>query len=138
MSCFRSFLSSYIQFSRVWRPTLGPEEYEPVSTINWAGTVEDLWARLVRKADMEVLQPLREKLVKRTGQWPRHLELRYSSRDKEKHRSPAHLVAKVGLPLPYLLCLGFSHWTYLYQWIPALCREHGIPLDQRFEKRDQS
>src|SRR4051812_1459403 len=106
MSCFRSFLSSYIEFSRIWRPTLGPEEWELVSTINWAGTLEDVWARLVRKADMEVLQPLRKEMVEKTGQWPRHLELRYSSRDKEKHRSPAHLVAKVGLTLSYFLYLG--------------------------------
>lgn len=130
-------MTSYVEYSRVWRPTLGPEEWVLANTINWAGTLEDIWARLIRKADLEVLQPLRKETVEKTGQWPQQLELRYSSRDKEKHRSPAYLVAKVRQPFPHLM---FTRNSYIpiYQWIPQLAKQFGISLKQRFKKQETS
>lgn len=61
-------------------------------------TIEDVWSTLIRNADTKVLKPKRTGEFERTGKWLAGFELRYSSRDRDKHKSPAHLVAKVALP----------------------------------------
>ncbi|KAL7905985.1 hypothetical protein GGI35DRAFT_126509 [Trichoderma velutinum] len=117
MACCRAFLKSYAEFSRVWRPCLGPEEWELVRTVNHAVTIEDVWSALVRNADTKVLQPKRDEEREKTGEYPATLELRYSSRDKSKHKSPAYTIA---------------------QWIPQLAKEIGLSRKQSFEKRETS
>lgn len=101
----QSFLRAYVEFSRVWRPSLGPNEWEVVKTVNHAVTIEDVWSALVRNADTKVLQVKRTEKFEETGQWPTELELRYSSRDKNKRGNPAYRIAQVTLLPPPNDCM---------------------------------
>ncbi|KAM3492106.1 hypothetical protein MY3957_004597 [Beauveria namnaoensis] len=110
----RTFLEVYVSTSTVRRPCLGPEEWHDVRTVNAAATVQDVWAALVKRADQQVLLPLRQ------GCNPMQAgiyDLGFSSRNNSSRSGPAYEVA---------------------DWIPMLAEKIGLSLTQGFEKRELS
>lgn len=71
---FQAFLKRYIQASVIRRPCLGPKEWEEVQTIKQASTAQDIWATLVKAADLNVVSS-RRKADPLNGRW----SLEYSS-----------------------------------------------------------
>jgi hypothetical protein len=74
-SYFRAFLDAYITESKTLRPCLDEREWHEVQTIKQAATLHDVWAMLIRAADLKVISP-RKKADPRDGRW----NLDYSSR----------------------------------------------------------
>ncbi|GKU10824.1 unnamed protein product, partial [Fusarium langsethiae] len=74
-SYFRAFLDAYITESKTLRPCLDEREWHEVQTIKQAATLHDVWATLIRAADLKVISP-RKKSDPRDGRW----NLDYSSR----------------------------------------------------------
>ncbi|KAM3472693.1 hypothetical protein MY5147_005158 [Beauveria neobassiana] len=110
----RTFLEVYVSTSTVRRPCLGPEEWHDVRTVNAAATVQDVWAALVKRADQQVLLPMRQ------GCNPMQAgiyDLGFSSRNNSSRSGPAYEVA---------------------DWIPMLAKKIGLSLTQGFEKRELS
>ncbi|KAL7928806.1 hypothetical protein V8C35DRAFT_332508 [Trichoderma chlorosporum] len=107
----RTFLYRHVLKSEVWRPCLGPKLWHKVRKINAAITLEDVWAGLVKSADLQVLKQKRQENPKEATFW----ELRFSSRENTTRRGPAYEVA---------------------QYILVLAKQLGLTLKQTFVKRE--
>ncbi|KAM5349962.1 hypothetical protein ACJ41O_006467 [Fusarium nematophilum] len=105
---FQAFLSWYIEKSVTYRPCLGPQEWEEVRTIKQAATVQDVWATLVKAADLKVIS-LRRKADPLNGRW----SLEYSSQKKGSRNAT---VCEIG------------------QWICSEAGSMSLSLEQSFEK----
>lgn len=98
VACCHAFLKHYAQFSTVWRPCLGPEEWREVRTVNTAVTLEDVWAALVQGAEQNVFLPKRAGMkASDAAFW--HLTL---SSGRQNNNNPADAVAKVCIYVPSL------------------------------------
>lgn len=129
----QGFLRAYINSSTNLRPTLGPEEWHRVRTVNSASTVEDVWGALVTRVDQLVLKQKRQAC--RHPFMTRIYELNFSSRHgTSRQNSPAYAIGQVNVAI--LVYDGDLLLTCVRQWIPLLAKELGLSLKQSFVKRE--
>ncbi|KAF4957172.1 hypothetical protein FSARC_11381 [Fusarium sarcochroum] len=105
---FRAFLSEYVKRSVTYRPCLDAREWYEVQTIKQASTIQDVWATLVKAADLKVISP-RRKSDPLDGRW----SLDYSS---QKRGSRNTTICEVG------------------KWISTEAKSMNLSLEQSFEK----
>ncbi|KAF5018840.1 hypothetical protein F66182_9169 [Fusarium sp. NRRL 66182] len=105
---FRTFLDEYIKASKTLRPCLDDREWHEVQRIKQAATIHDVWATLVKAADVKVISP-RRKADPLDGRW----NLDYSS---QKGSSRNRTICEVG------------------KWISTQAKVWNLSLEQSFEK----
>lgn len=89
----KSFMKAYVQASVKQRVVLGPEEVVMVPTIGAGTTLEDLWAALVKVADMKVMAPKRRENPRDAGFWT----LTYNSQSKGSTEKTPYKIARVSI-----------------------------------------
>lgn len=89
---FRAFLCEYVKRSVTYRPCLDAREWHEVQTIKQASTIQDVWATLVKAADLKVISP-RRKAEPLDGRW----SLDYSSQKRGSRNTTICEVGKVRL-----------------------------------------
>ncbi|KAH7123438.1 hypothetical protein B0J13DRAFT_612184 [Dactylonectria estremocensis] len=107
----KSFMKAYVEASVKEQVVLGPEEVVTVPTIGAGTTLEDLWAALVKVADMKVMAPKRRENPRDAGFWT----LTYNSQSKGSTEKTPYKIAR---------------------WLPELAIELNLSLGQSFEKKE--
>ena len=122
----KAFFSDYVEHSVRRVIVLGPEEYVDKRTLNSASTVLAMWRKLVKEADLTVLEAKRKQEPRSGDKW----RLRFHGHNARMPTSSITIFEISRVSSSPWIIRHFVRLTLIVQWTPRLSRHSGRGASQ--------